>query len=308
MLKKINPLIIAILSIAFAGCSSLKEAPSSWNNNTLKIDGAIDDWAEDFYYFSEQNAIVGVKNDSEFLYLCLKVSNAVASKQILAGGLTLWLNNEGNKSETFGIQFPIGISDKDNPPGFRSDRDMPNRDDSGPDEMRKPQESSDGEINSKHEGRFSQERMAGMLDDIIIKTNEDEAQQKISTNEAKKKYRLSASLSVSGDDLIIEYAIPLNSKFADLDSKNTDNYFVGIGFVGGTVEMPKMNGSGMPPGGGRQGGGMGGGSMPPGGGRSGGGMPPGGGMQSGNMEQKSSVQPIELWFKSKIAVRETNTK
>lgn len=104
-------LIIAAMAILFAwilnGCSSTIQMTSSWNDKTITIDGSDADWGTTLKPIANSPVAVGIRNDGEFLYVCLSTQAPFLQAQILNGGLTVWFDPKGETEETFGIRFPL---------------------------------------------------------------------------------------------------------------------------------------------------------------------------------------------------------
>ena len=103
--------IVAALATLFMwslnGCSSTVQMTSAWNDNTIVIDGADGDWGTSLKPMANSPIAVGVRNDGEFLYVCLSTQDPFIQAQILNGGLTVWFDPKGGEEETFGIRFPL---------------------------------------------------------------------------------------------------------------------------------------------------------------------------------------------------------
>jgi hypothetical protein len=97
--------IVVLISIVMAGCSSTAELSSSWNNNKIVVDGNADDWGGHFFYLKDSHVSLGIRNDQDFLYLCLMSSEGQFRRQIIGLGLTVWLEPQGGKR--WGIHYPV---------------------------------------------------------------------------------------------------------------------------------------------------------------------------------------------------------
>lgn len=100
--------VLMLFTFVLAGCSSSVRLTSGWNSGETRIDGMDSEWDDALTYVRTSDAFVGVKNDADNVYVCLKTSNRQKQIQILAFGLTTWFDSEGKKEKTFGIQFPVG--------------------------------------------------------------------------------------------------------------------------------------------------------------------------------------------------------
>ncbi|MBF8295058.1 MAG: hypothetical protein HW389_1603 [Bacteroidetes bacterium] len=99
--------IVLLAVVTLSGCSSTLELTSRWTNHELKVDGTGTEWKDATTLIPGPQVLVGIKNDRENLYVCLKTSNRITQVQMLALGTTVWIDTEGKKNKTFGIQFPV---------------------------------------------------------------------------------------------------------------------------------------------------------------------------------------------------------
>ncbi|MFZ1977243.1 MAG: hypothetical protein WAV76_04755 [Bacteroidota bacterium] len=91
------------------GCSSAVKLTSDWKKSDIVIDGRPNDWDGSLYLLKKANVLVGVRNDSENLYICFITNDQSAQRQIMRNGLTLWFDPSGGTSERYGIKFPLGV-------------------------------------------------------------------------------------------------------------------------------------------------------------------------------------------------------
>jgi hypothetical protein len=99
--------IFLLAVVALVGCGSTLELTSRWTNHELRVDGTGTEWKDANTLIPGPQVLVGIKNDRENLYVCLKTSNRITQVQMLALGTTVWIDTEGKKNKTFGIQFPV---------------------------------------------------------------------------------------------------------------------------------------------------------------------------------------------------------
>ena len=106
-------LLLSILVGMFLsqGCSSQLKLDSRWSPQQINIDGDESDWQGALTYVDGKNVSIGMKNDGEFLYLCLVSTDRMLQRQMMMRGFTVWFDPDGGKEKTFGIRFPIGMMD-----------------------------------------------------------------------------------------------------------------------------------------------------------------------------------------------------
>jgi len=110
-LIRIVVLSIAIFLFVIAGCSSVKETTSFWNNYEIKIDGDISDWQNSLMSIPDKKFAVGFKNDDKFLYVSLITDDQMKIMQMLRNGFITWFTPDGKSDKTFGVKFPMSNND-----------------------------------------------------------------------------------------------------------------------------------------------------------------------------------------------------
>ncbi len=98
--------LAAVLMSALIGCSSAIEMTSSWNDKSIVIDGSNNEWGPSMKPLADPPIAIGVRNDEEFLYVCLSTRSPLYQAQIVNGGLTVWFDPGGKQEKNFGIHFP----------------------------------------------------------------------------------------------------------------------------------------------------------------------------------------------------------
>jgi hypothetical protein len=102
-------IIISHQSISFA---------NNFLDTIIAIDGKLDDWnLANFEFDKETTFDFGIKNDSENIYLAIKISDQAIQMKVMRMGMKLFIDTKGKKKEKTGIEFPIP---KGNPADFRS--------------------------------------------------------------------------------------------------------------------------------------------------------------------------------------------
>jgi hypothetical protein len=105
------PLLLTLAgTILLFNCKGT-EVQTNWSTTQVKIDGEANDWANTpMVYFEESGVQLGLRNDSENLYILFRFSNQAWARAIRMGGLTLWFDNSGKKKKDFGIRYAGGPS------------------------------------------------------------------------------------------------------------------------------------------------------------------------------------------------------
>ncbi len=130
---------VVILS-AMTSCSSMikTESISAKPPKTVTVDGDDADWREPMLYDEKSDLLVGVKNDNENLYVCIKTANESTIRRLMTTGISLWFNNQGTSDQSFGLNFPMGSMNQPRPiPGLTPKDSLHPRPHDG--EMRPPE-------------------------------------------------------------------------------------------------------------------------------------------------------------------------
>jgi len=109
--KVVLSIVIFLFVIITAGCGSVKETTSIWNNNGIKIDGDISDWQNSLVSIPDKKFAVGFKNDDQFLYVSLITDDRMKIMQMLRNGFITWFTPDGKNDKTFGVKFPMSNKD-----------------------------------------------------------------------------------------------------------------------------------------------------------------------------------------------------
>lgn len=294
--------LVLINMLGLLGCSSAVQLTSDWKKSEIVIDGKQNDWEGSLYDLKKVNVTIGVRNDSENLYLCFISYDQSVGRQIMSGGFTVWFDPSGGTDEQYGIKFPVGrpkgsraqMPDKNsggenNPPGDFGSGDnappMPGNDNSasigqgGNDDKIMPML-----LNAQHELQF-------------LGPEEKDVQQ-ASTLELKT---VKVQIGMTQKAFVYELQVPLQ-KTIDFPFTLTPTDKKNILSIGFKTEENSMGGMGGP--GGGPGGPGGGGHPPPGGGP--GGAPPPGGSPGGSGggrggKNSNSSEPIDIWAKVTLA-------
>lgn len=98
-------------------CGSSKKATSdqdtqgvSWQKQPLTIDGSDSDWVRPLPGLeSTEKLTYAMTNDGENLYVLISTKDPDEQNKILSGGMTVWINNQGDKSNdgAIGLGFPL---------------------------------------------------------------------------------------------------------------------------------------------------------------------------------------------------------
>lgn len=111
----------------FVSCTHTLYNSSSWQSNTVAIDGQINEWPNPLRFYDQETGInYSISNDHNNLYFCCSISNEFLQTKILRAGLDFGIDTLGKKSFGVEIKYPIANSSDRNPgeennPGAKTD-------------------------------------------------------------------------------------------------------------------------------------------------------------------------------------------
>ena len=241
-LNVLRVLVIFMAATFLAGCDEA-ELQSQWPSKPISIDGADVEWPEDGQYFDEESKLlVTIMNDENNIYIRWLTRNPTTKMLVLQVGFTVWIDETGGTSKTFGVQFPLA------------------------------QPKQRGTINPDFKPRTEMEDiLADSQYNLAILLNGLEGNRQTMPTTKAEELGIYPKLGLEKGYLVYELKMPLS---AARDGRQ----IVGIGFETGSLERPSGQGSrggGRGKGGGRGGKGSGGGNKKMGGNRGnhGGGSP-----------------------------------
>lgn len=82
----------------------------SWQKQPLTIDGSDSDWVKPLPGIeSAEKLTYAMTNDADNLYVLISTKDQAEQNKILSGGMTVWINNQGDKTndEAIGLGFPL---------------------------------------------------------------------------------------------------------------------------------------------------------------------------------------------------------
>ena len=96
--------IVALGAEAAFGAGSLE---SPWLDKEVVIDGLGGEWKGDEKKVPGTKLKAATAHDDQFFYVSLSTKNDDLQRQILRGGLVLWLDDTAAEAKGFGIRFPL---------------------------------------------------------------------------------------------------------------------------------------------------------------------------------------------------------
>ncbi len=255
---------LILLSGIVNGCKS-QDVKSIWIDTPMTVDGIGSDWENvTVTDFEDPNVFIGLSNTNDRLYVLMGFQDLGLARSIQRNGITIWLDNNGDKEKEIGIKYVPEFAGEDNRKNGQTDRLSP-------------------EQQSVFEERV-QNRMTGIS--IVNRLGEGYSP------ETGEFTPIGASKSEYGR-FTFEIMIPLRRDrsipFA-IDISEGDNISLGLEIGNSQASLGRRSGQ-RPMGGGGRSGDRGGGGMR-------GGMP-GGGTRGSNGNQQM-LQHHELWIKVQL--------
>ncbi|HCV41868.1 MAG TPA: hypothetical protein DGH68_00165 [Bacteroidetes bacterium] len=250
----------------FGGCGSTTEMSSSWGNTQVTVDGNANEWGSGLTNLKDTKVFLGVRNDQDFVYLCLTSADRQFRRQVIGTGLTLWFESEDG--QRVGDLYPIGMAGQGRQPSFNPDETP------GSDERE----------------RIAQQALQDL--EILGPGKDDKNLFSIVQSPG-----ISVKVGGSQESGAYELKVPLR--------KSTEHPYAVEAAAGSTLKISIATGKfdpGSRPGGtgeGRHG--DGGGGRPHGGGMSGGGMHEGGGGNGGETPHGARPEPLDVSVKGRLA-------
>ena len=97
---------VLFLGCILAGCGSV-ELASHWRAEGAALNGRVAGWAPLLTSTGSTGTSVGVQNDGEYIYVGLVSTDHSVQNQIIHRGMTVWIDNRGEKEKRFGIHYPV---------------------------------------------------------------------------------------------------------------------------------------------------------------------------------------------------------
>lgn len=113
-----SSLVIGVAALVITGCGSTQDLPSAWSSSSVTIDGDASEWGSGLTNLKDTKVFLGVRNNGEYLYLCLNSQDQQFRRQMIGLGLTVWFKPKGG--DRLGILYPIGMMKEGGRPALES--------------------------------------------------------------------------------------------------------------------------------------------------------------------------------------------
>lgn len=107
-LQSVLATCITLISISVCGCGSTQELSSSWSSDPVTIDGDASEWGSGLTNIKDTKVYIGVRNDRDFVYVCLTSTDQAFRRQLIGAGLSVWFENPAGVK--IGVRYPIGMA------------------------------------------------------------------------------------------------------------------------------------------------------------------------------------------------------
>lgn len=221
-MKNLSFSVLAIATVLFTGCGD-EELKSNWKQSEIIIDGNQSDWEGKLHYLSDQQSVIGIANDNEYLYLCLATNDTAKMFQFFSTGFTVWLESK-NSDEKIGVQYPMRSGD------MRSMMPMRNRQNEG----------------ERPDMKFRLNEFKAQQNEIGI-VNKDNFP--LTVYPLTNELGLNVDLGVQMGMLVYEIKIPLNKDlYGGHNLKSGPGDELTIGFESGDFQRPNYGNGEQPSG------------------------------------------------------------
>lgn len=103
-------IIATVVQVAFSYRSKKTIPTSTWQANSISIDGDLNDWAHPPNFYDRNSGIgYGISNDSTSLFLCFRIVDEKTQMKILGAGMTVSLDTNGKKKQHVFINYPLEV-------------------------------------------------------------------------------------------------------------------------------------------------------------------------------------------------------
>src|SRR3989344_7446144 len=98
---------IAAILVTAASCTPKVAETIALQKTEVVVDGKANEYGTFRYYNSEAKMFYALSNDTENLYLCLKVNDETMQQQIMMAGMEVWIDTTKKAKEKIGILYPV---------------------------------------------------------------------------------------------------------------------------------------------------------------------------------------------------------
>lgn len=97
---------LALALVATTTASAKQKLDASWGERAMSVNGNLDDWGGRLVPLRDGPVLIGVANNSEFLYIAIRSADADLARRAYYGGLIVWIRPKHGSD--LGIQSPFG--------------------------------------------------------------------------------------------------------------------------------------------------------------------------------------------------------
>jgi hypothetical protein len=107
-------LFTVLICVVATSCHSSKHAsksngmPGTWQAQPIVIDADSKDWPSPYPNYDSKSLIgYATSNDKRYLYVTMETGDEYAEMKILKAGMSVWIDTNGGKDQSFTIQYPL---------------------------------------------------------------------------------------------------------------------------------------------------------------------------------------------------------
>ena len=98
--------VLALFAAAAVIAAETTRLDSAWSAEAPAVDGTLTEWTSPLATLGLARLSVGVRNDSQFVYVALASSDQATRTMLGAAGFTVWFDPAGKEKKAFGITVP----------------------------------------------------------------------------------------------------------------------------------------------------------------------------------------------------------
>lgn len=98
--------IWALMTVTMS-CGGSMKFTADRHQASVIVDGHADEWTTGLQFIEDEKLFLGIRQDSDYLYLVIMPQDRMTGMQMLMGGFTVWFDPKGGKNRILGVKFPL---------------------------------------------------------------------------------------------------------------------------------------------------------------------------------------------------------
>ena len=109
--------VYSLFLIAAVSCGGTTTLATRWNvpEHPVNVDGLSTEWEDQLEPAKTEQLLAGIRNDGDYLYVCLVPINRQLGIQMLLQGFTVWFDSTARHEKVMGLKYPVGGRPEWNP-------------------------------------------------------------------------------------------------------------------------------------------------------------------------------------------------